>query len=74
MIESNPHDCGVDDIAPASLVLRQFMFSVLATLNEQKWSTLGECRGQCEGARGGEYGKNAVLIGVGNPPGFWRAG
>jgi hypothetical protein len=24
------------------------MFSVLATLNEQKWSTLGERRGRCE--------------------------
>jgi len=41
----NPHAFGVDNIAGLLLALRQILFSAWVSLNEQKWSTLGERRG-----------------------------
>jgi len=40
MEAQTPHACGVDDIACHLRCLRQILFFVWVSLNEQKWSLL----------------------------------
>jgi len=79
----NPHAFGVDNIAGLLLALRQILFSAWVSLNEQKWSTLGERRGFAGSISGGKCpdgrppasrmltlnrSSTAVMIGAKNAP------